>query len=413
MNQRASLAIKKPRSSAEEKTIKISYFVFVKVFLLRALIFIGLFILSELVLRIAGQKPGTLDNAIYPLDTLIGTPRFRGDENGITSFLKGAKNIPPGFILNKQGFRSPISFEIEVIDSLRQAKNQKVVFLVGDSYTEGCCAEPITNSFADKLYEDDEYILLNFGVGATDLLQYKLVIEKYAPILKPDLIVVDFYLGNDFAYYRRPVTPNVPVCFLLKDYAWLNSVGPRYLMENYPRDYFLNAKEAYHFYLNSYTLWGENATSFERMIRWSVYSKFYVQQREKARQRAWWRAGGAATDNDTLCTNGLLQEIDQIGEENHIPVLYVGIPSPQDVDEQLDLEEKYGKYFYNSRHVFPSTSLFSVDDYDGMETANHFNNDGHYKFYKFAREVIKNELNRPKGSHFRQLDHVSEINHGL
>lgn len=368
-----------------------------KTFLIRFGIFLGLLLASELVLRLAGQRPGTLNDAIYPLETLTETPRFRADSSGITSIAKGPEHIPPGFVINDQGFRSPLSFEKSVIDSIRHQKNQKVVFLVGDSYTEGCCAEPISNSFADLLYEDDEYLLLNFGVGATDLLQYKLVIEKYAPMLKPDLIVVAFYFGNDLAYYQRPITPNVPVCFVMQDYAWLNSVGPRHLMEEYPRDYLLTAEEAYRFYLDNYTLWGDNTTFFERMIRWSVYSKFYLQHREKSRQEAWWETGATAAD-DEVHTTRLLQEIDQIGKTNNIPVIYLGIPSPKDVEQNADLEDKYGKYFTQSRHSFPDGNLFSVDDYDGLETSNHFNNQGHFKYYQFAHEAIQQAL-KNTGNH--------------
>jgi hypothetical protein len=39
------------------------------------------------------------------------------------------------------------------------------------------------------------------------------VARKYVPLLKPDFVVVNFYIGNDIVYYERKPEPYVPVLY--------------------------------------------------------------------------------------------------------------------------------------------------------------------------------------------------------
>jgi len=201
-------------------------------------IFLGLFLFTEIVLAVFGNRPGTIDGWLFPVKNLISTPRFQADSNGISSYVKNSPSRPTGYSINKQGFRSKIDFDSNNIESLRRKQNKNVVFLVGDSDTEGCCAHPIDNSFASLLYDNEENILLNFGVGATDLVQYKLIVDHYVPIVQPEIVVVAFYLGNDIAFRERPVRPDIPVCYILEGYPWLSSQKPYFLTEDGVKDYF-------------------------------------------------------------------------------------------------------------------------------------------------------------------------------
>lgn len=352
-----------------------------------------LFVL-ELFLSLAGHQAGMFIPDIYPLDTLISKQKYQADSLGITSFMVKSKYLSEGYFINKQGFRSPIDFDKKSIDSVRVASQKDIVMLIGDSYTEGCCAQPIDSSFADLIYKDEAFTTLNFGVGSTGLSQYQLIANHYIEKLRPNLVIIAFYLGNDFLYYERPVTPNVPVCYQIKDFVWLNSVGPPYYMLNNDNEYFKTKEEAYSFYLSNYTLWGKEVNWMERILRQSILlSKLYLGAKEKLAQIKW-GFNEISKDNDVALTNQILKNINETCKRNQTELLVLGIPSPQDAKHQVDLNEKYGEYFHGIESRFPNISLFSVEDYDGKELSNHFNNLGHQKWYRFLKTEIENALKK-------------------
>ena len=352
-------------------------------------VFISLFFLLEIGLQFSGLKPGTLvDEFCPPLDTVVNLELFRADEQGITSYNANA-HLPIEYKVNKQGFLSDFDFNEYSADSLKKL-NKKTVFLIGDSYTEGCCAFPLDSSFADLLCADSGFVAINFGIGNTDLVQYKLIIEKYVPIFNPDLVVVFFYLGNDIAYYERPVLKNVPYSFTIKDWRWLNAVPPVCFSPDYPNFYLKTPQEAYSFYLKNYTLYTENLTLIERLIRNSIIlSKIYLGVREKYYQLKWELNYGFKNQN-IITTNRLVNSIVESGERAGSKVIVMAIPSPVDINE-VDLKSHY-EAFLGNRSIFPDIESFSEEHYDGKEIKNHFNNAGHRMYYRFAKKNIEREL---------------------
>jgi hypothetical protein len=79
-------------------------------------------------------------------------------------------------------------------------------------------------------------------------------------------------------------------------------------------------------------------------------------------------------------------------ESNGAAFIVLGIPSPEDAITQLDMEEAYHTHFVGMDYFFPDLAQFSRDDYDGVETRNHFTNSGHGKFYQFAKQVLCKRL---------------------
>ena len=55
---------------------------------------------------------------------------------------------------------------------------------LGDSYTWGSSARPITESFVD-LVKRAGYCTFNFGIPGTDPCQYAALAEKWLPLLHP------------------------------------------------------------------------------------------------------------------------------------------------------------------------------------------------------------------------------------
>jgi len=106
--------------------------------------------------------------------------------------------------VNTDGFRS-IAF--------RRFDNEKPsVLMLGDSYTFGHSASAYHKSFPDLLLARG-YTVYNSGITGTDVAQYLAVAKRWIPELLPDVVIVNFYMGNDIAYFRREVGPERPVFF--------------------------------------------------------------------------------------------------------------------------------------------------------------------------------------------------------
>ena len=59
-----------------------------KKLLIQSIIFICALFIIEVVMRLLGHQPGILNNAIYPLDSLISMQQLKADSFGITSYIK-------------------------------------------------------------------------------------------------------------------------------------------------------------------------------------------------------------------------------------------------------------------------------------------------------------------------------------
>ncbi|MBX7183005.1 MAG: SGNH/GDSL hydrolase family protein [Bacteroidia bacterium] len=121
--------------------------------------------------------------------------------------------------VNKHGFRS-IAFSPLPTDQTR-------VMLLGDSYTWGQSAEDLTRCFADQLLADG-FAVYNFGIPGADPAQYLAIAKTYIPIIKPDVIIVNVYGGNDIFYYHREPQPGVPLFYFTNAGCILNQPLHRY-----------------------------------------------------------------------------------------------------------------------------------------------------------------------------------------
>ena len=106
--------------------------------------------------------------------------------------------------INEKGFRS--------IPMIRYDTSRTSILLIGDSFTFGTGAKDITNSFYDLLLTKG-YACYNSGIGGSDPPQYLQVATTYVPKLRPDVVIVNFYAGNDFQYFHRELLPNVPFAY--------------------------------------------------------------------------------------------------------------------------------------------------------------------------------------------------------
>ena len=209
-------------------------------------------------------------------------------------------------------------------------------------------------------------------------------------------------MGNDRCYEDRILPTEVPVCFVIKDLGWLNTVGPAYFRVEYDKPYLASPQEAYELYLSHFTLFGEERNVFEKLCSKSaICSRIYLGL-ELERKQSEYFDDTTRWVNDTLITNGKLISIQAVCEQNNAELLVVLIPSPMDAHDQVDLGTYYNAYFEGVEVAAPSIQSFSRSDYDGLETSNHFINSGHNKFAKWLKPVIDSKLQktRPPSSNY-------------
>lgn len=352
----------------------------------RLVIFIVLFIIAELGLRVVGFKPGVIDDFYYYRGDIVYDSLLYGDEVGITHVLDGSPLLE-GAQINTEGFVSTIEFTPESVEIIRKS-GKKVVMLIGDSYTQGCCADHINASFAQLLNQSDQYAILNFGIPGADPLQYRLIVEKYAVELKPDLILVAVYGGNDIMEYDRTAKPFVPLSYPIKNGPWLNSEGPIYLTEQ--GTYFKSFEEARAHYFEYFSLWSDESYFYEKLVRYSVIlSRVYLVWKTKMQFEKIKFQMPKSLERQPYSYQNLIS-LKTTANELGIPTVFSLIPSPTDVQNNVDLKKKYDFVFEKIPYHFP-TSL-SAMDYDGLSNANHFRNQGHRKFADFLSTLIESNI---------------------
>ncbi len=212
-------------------------------------------VLAEAGLRIIGYNPGQFSYSqwAHPVDSVYELKGFITDSNGITKVdtasVSTIRNLPistleesmdslekyfspellrlladhwsdtaswqendvlqayPKYVrntINNDGFYSiPFSHQ----DSAR-----KKVLLLGDSFTWGHSTSHKSLSFANWLlqYGFDVY---NSGISGTGVQQYELVLKNYFEQVKPDVAVLNFFIGNDVSYFHRKTGPDRPVLY--------------------------------------------------------------------------------------------------------------------------------------------------------------------------------------------------------
>jgi len=203
-----------------------------KLLLLSLSIFLSLGV-CEVYLRVKGHSPGYIpiyaDTMFRPVVQLEVSSNYFTDEEGVFKANPDGDWKTP-YSINAEGFRS-IPF-----DSF--AGGTPTILLLGDSFVWGASAKPITNCFPDILTRNG-YRVFNMGIPGTDTKQYAFLADKYTPKIKPDILVVVFYMGNDI----HPFRPMLPHKNLLYD----TNVG---LLQAFDRNgRHMTAQEAYETYL--------------------------------------------------------------------------------------------------------------------------------------------------------------------
>lgn len=355
---------------------------------MQAIIFIVLFILMELFFRgCCGWQAGTWYNDFKVQDKPEYEPRFVSDEQGINHILRMSNMLMVGSVINRQGFRDSMDYTPESIAALRKNTGKEVVMFIGDSYVEGCCPDKMSNAFPDLINHTNKYAVLNLGVAGTDPLQYELIAKKYIPLFKPDRVVVAVYFGNDLHTGGRQPTPGIPILYPFKNNKWIYSVAPED-MTGKTGYAFKSAEEAYQFYINMYTLKGDDCNIFEKAISHSViFSKVYLGIRLGILYNKWEGVNkNIPKRNDTLIIYNHLKYIKDLCDSLKTPSVFVGIPEPKQAEDAEKLKSRYQPYFKDLSWAVPYN--LTLKDYDGKEMYNHFNTEGSKKYADFLEKIL-------------------------
>ncbi|MEM7104574.1 MAG: hypothetical protein AAF502_15665 [Bacteroidota bacterium] len=276
--------------------------------------------------------------------------------------------------LNEYGYRS-IPFD-------STASVAKRVLLIGDSFTFGQVAEPIINGFADLLLASN-YMVYNTGMSGTDPTHYQQIAETFIPIIEPDIVIVNFFLGNDVQYYKKEINPGFPA-FYPTNAGNLNS-------NNYGI-YLDNAQEAYEANLGSiYT--PMNLGIIGKGLKHTVIGTFFVQSINLSDRLSpltltflkKYQEEIEFLKSDIPNANEKCQKIKEISEKHGARFILSIIPDL--AGKQLTKVEDYSNLFVDQNYVLCPSLTYK--DYNLMNS--HFNNEGHRKYAEFLKGLIESD----------------------
>lgn len=333
------------------------------------------FVIIEIALRLLGHRPGDLKPAwlqFKPVDSLQTDDLFYTNTDGLFVANKerwGKENI----YINADGFRNK---EFSEIDSVK-----KKVLLIGDSYVWGSSAQPMVgNCFADLLRAETDFEIINLGIQAVDPVQYAQLAKKYLPLLKPDLVFVFFYMGNDLMKQDRYSPLGNP--FIYNTNA---GVLPAYDGSRY----FENAKDAYNYFVNEKYFLKNPTGIVESIISKSAALSMLYSVRFRWREKQEYEK---SVKNSSV-TKKYLYAIRQTAQQQSIPVKFVLIPEMKEAD--MDSVKYAGRYadllsdtqLANDWIVLHPPKKFYRENPDG-----HLNNEGHRYYADFLKSYLQQQL---------------------
>ena len=304
-------------------------------------------------------------------------------KNAFYAYIQSLKQKPPDDLgeseraylayckapINSDGFRS-IPFEKYADDSTKTS-----VLLLGDSFTYGLSAENLTSGFAEELAAKG-YIVYNTGIPGADPAQYLAIVKRYVPILKPDIVCVNFFMGNDLVFFKREPQPYQPLYYA-------SNAGNLYTCPN--GVYLPDAQTAYDYIVSEVSIPKGasliNCLSAKTVIStrlWLIAANYgWVERNHKKFEKY----NPPHTNYDWVSEHFLL-EIEKICQQNNAQYSLIAIP--EITEWHLKIPDDYeGFLTKQSIHVPDNLRQTDYDD------SHHFNDSGHKKYANFLDRVFK------------------------
>ena len=271
---------------------------------------------------------------------------------------------------NSEGFRS-ISFETVLSDKPK-------ILLIGDSFVYGLSAYPFHASFYDFLLATNQYVLAA-GVPGTDPAQYAAIAQKYIPIIKPDLVILCFFEGNDIMQYYRE--PNIA-----RPHEHLTNAG---FFQSEPCGAYLNPQESYEFYKDLISV-PMDGSFFTKLSSKSTFFSMLWGILNKDKLPAYCLEETQNSEESNLITSYYINRFDSICTFNCTDVLYTIIPNKMNLNnsksDNIRIEEDLILELFGDKKVYYPLNLVKEEDFPRND--NHFNNQGAEKFGIFIDSLI-------------------------
>lgn len=344
-----------------------------------AIVLLGI---AEIWLRSSGEVPGYLGPRpweyvdITRVDSLIVDNNFETGADGIFRAVPEQFGPDQEFRINSEGFRDA---EFDQLDSTKTR-----LMFIGDSFTWGASAEPITECFVE-LVEREGYECLNLGIPGSEPNQYALIAEKYVPRFQPDYICVMFFMGNDIMYEPIELGP-FQHKYHQTNAGWLNPYldGP----------HIPTAQETYAYYLAKYSVPNTETQFLNRMLAktvvgtrfWMGINFFLKEEAEVVTQR---KAERETEPSEEPVSYVYLDQIRTLCEQEGGEPLFFALPEKG--WPQPSIPGDYPDVFRDLAVHCPQT--LSESDFRPFPDS-HYNNEGHQKIADFILETLaKAQLN--------------------
>jgi hypothetical protein len=346
-----------------------------KRFLFQVLLLLAGCLVIEVTLRKLGYAPGDLRPNwlnFAPVDSLYVIDDFYTDSNGLLVASKKYWN-EQGITVNHLGFRGK---EPKNLDSTK-----KRILVLGDSFAWGMSASPFQDSsMCDLIQQQGTYEVINTGIPAADPPQYAEIARLYASLYKPDYIIVVFFMGNDLMKFDRTVTANQPF------YYWTNAGA---ILADIDGIHFNSPQEAYDYLANTrYYLQKPDAWYKSIIAKSSLLSRLYA-----GKYRVEEKIAYEKMRSNTSITKKYLYKINEVAQQNQVPVKFVLIPESKEADmDTAKYKKRYSDILLDSQLqsvwliVTTDKSLYKENP-DG-----HLNNTGHAYYAQILTALFDNHF---------------------
>lgn len=275
------------------------------------------------------------------------------------------------FPFNSQGFRS---IEVENYPS----EKFKIMF-IGDSFAWGMSAKPYYNSFIDLLLAKD-YQVFNFGIPSVDPIQYYSLCKSYLDSIQPDLVLINFYEGNDFMNSKRIHAENVP-------HEHITNAG---FFESSPEGVYLNPEEAYAYYAQLMRI-PENSLINQFLGKTAIGSVIWTQTHPNSRYHY---SANLNQEERLAYTQGYIDSIAQFIDTKGVDYCFIIIPDESaEYNKALEILSydtfAVGQTFKGLDYYIPKNLVH--EDYNHPKDI-HFNNVGSIKFANFIDSIIQKKF---------------------
>jgi hypothetical protein len=227
-------------------------------------------------------------------------------------------------------------------------------------------------------------LVYNASVPGSDIASYEVILEKYVPTIKPDLIIVNYFIANDLVVYNKVIRP-----FEFND-IYPTNAGPiiKLKMESIGHDsveVFRNHIDAYNYFLSRYTFTTKGGL-FNLLGKSSFFSFCYRNL----------IGFNKVIDNRTLkipkdnrFTFNAIKRMHDVSEVYKSKLIFSIIPSLNDLNKNTILNHVKENFPAEVKVVFPSD--LKTEDYYPMPDM-HFNNKGHKKYYESIKLEVLHSL---------------------